>query len=183
MSEWKTEKRNSQLEHGQPMEQTRGLFCTCDSGVARCQSQHQCSFWQMSSVFEAFCTGKWTWQLSIKFVEFMKLWTVSKIYRFIKGLLRKCKYLVIFTFSSKPLMNIYNFATELHNIWWTTAKLTCLCNSLQTSNLFARCDTGVVTDSEQHMSCTCKQASCLLDWLSVFTLAVPLFRFALQKNR
>ena len=34
------EKRNSQLEHGQPIEQTRGLFCTCDSGVARCQSQH-----------------------------------------------------------------------------------------------------------------------------------------------
>ena len=32
------EKRNSQLEHGQPMEQTRGLFCTCDSGVARYQS-------------------------------------------------------------------------------------------------------------------------------------------------
>ena len=35
------EKRNSQLEHGQPMEQTRGWFCTCDSGVTRCQSQHQ----------------------------------------------------------------------------------------------------------------------------------------------
>ena len=34
------EKRHSQLEHGQPMEQTRGLFCTYDSGVARCQSQH-----------------------------------------------------------------------------------------------------------------------------------------------
>ena len=33
------EKRNSQLEHGQPMEQTRGLFCTSDSGVRRCQSQ------------------------------------------------------------------------------------------------------------------------------------------------
>ena len=32
------EKRNSQLENGQPMEQTRGLLCTCDSGVARCQS-------------------------------------------------------------------------------------------------------------------------------------------------
>ena len=28
------EKRNSQLEHREPMEQTRGLFCTCDSGVA-----------------------------------------------------------------------------------------------------------------------------------------------------
>ena len=24
------EKRNSQLEHRQPMEQTRGLFCLCD---------------------------------------------------------------------------------------------------------------------------------------------------------
>ena len=32
------EKQNSQLEHGQPMEQTRGLFCTCHSGVARCLS-------------------------------------------------------------------------------------------------------------------------------------------------
>ena len=39
------EKQNSQLEHGQPMEQTRGLLCTCDSGVARCQSKHQCHFW------------------------------------------------------------------------------------------------------------------------------------------
>ena len=32
------EKRNSQLKHGQPMEQTRGLLCISDSGVARCQS-------------------------------------------------------------------------------------------------------------------------------------------------
>ena len=39
------EKQNNQLEHGQPMEQTRGLLCTCDSGVARCQSKHQCHFW------------------------------------------------------------------------------------------------------------------------------------------
>ena len=29
----KMEKQNSQLEHGQPMDQTRGLFCMCDSGV------------------------------------------------------------------------------------------------------------------------------------------------------
>ena len=42
------EKRNSQLKNGQPMEQTRGLFCTCDSGVARCQSQHHYHFWRMS---------------------------------------------------------------------------------------------------------------------------------------
>ena len=32
--------RNSQLEHRQPMEQKRGLFCMCDSGVARCQSHN-----------------------------------------------------------------------------------------------------------------------------------------------
>ena len=33
MLECKTEKRNSQCEHGLPMEQTRGLFCTCESDV------------------------------------------------------------------------------------------------------------------------------------------------------
>ena len=38
--EYKTEKRNSQCEHGQPMQQTRSLFCTCDSGAACCHSQH-----------------------------------------------------------------------------------------------------------------------------------------------
>ena len=27
------EKRNSHLEQGQPMKRTRGLFCTCDSGL------------------------------------------------------------------------------------------------------------------------------------------------------
>ena len=52
------EKGNSQLEHGQPVEQTRGLFCMCDSGVARCQSQHQYHFWQMSLMFEVYCMGK-----------------------------------------------------------------------------------------------------------------------------
>ena len=44
LSECKTEQRNSQREHEQPMEQTRGLFCTCNSYVACCQSQHQCHF-------------------------------------------------------------------------------------------------------------------------------------------
>ena len=29
------EKRNSKLEHGQPMEQTQVLFCMCNSCVAR----------------------------------------------------------------------------------------------------------------------------------------------------
>ena len=41
------EKQSSQLEHGQPMEQTRGLFCMCDIGVASCQSQHQYHFWRI----------------------------------------------------------------------------------------------------------------------------------------
>ena len=52
------EKWNSQLKHGQPLEQTRGLFCTCDSGVVHCQSQHQYHFWPMNLMFEAYCTGK-----------------------------------------------------------------------------------------------------------------------------
>ena len=49
-----TEKRNSQCEHGQPMEQTRSLFCTCNSGVTRCQSQHQCHIWRMNLTFCSF---------------------------------------------------------------------------------------------------------------------------------
>ena len=58
LTECKMEKRYSQLELGQPMEQTRGLFCTCNSGPARDQSQHQYHFWRMSSMFEAYCAGK-----------------------------------------------------------------------------------------------------------------------------
>ena len=61
------EKRNSQSEHGQPMEQTSSLFRTCKSGVAGCQSQHQCHIWRINSMFEANFTGKSAWQLSIKF--------------------------------------------------------------------------------------------------------------------
>ena len=49
------------------MEQTRSLFCMCDSGEARCQSQHQGHIWQMNLIVEANCTGKCAWQLSIKF--------------------------------------------------------------------------------------------------------------------
>ena len=41
-------------------------------------------------------------------------------------------------------------------------------------------DTGIVIDSEPHPSRTCKQASCLLHWLSVFTLAVPLLRYSCE---
>ena len=48
--ECRMEKRNSQCDQGQPMEQTIGLLCMCDSGVACCQSKHQYHFWRMSDV-------------------------------------------------------------------------------------------------------------------------------------
>ena len=57
------EKRNSQCEHGQPMEQTRSLFCMCNSGVARCQSQHQMNEADVRSELH----GQVSLQLSIKF--------------------------------------------------------------------------------------------------------------------
>ena len=48
------EKRNNQLEHGQPIEPTGGLFCTWDSGVARCQSQYQYHFWRTARIYALF---------------------------------------------------------------------------------------------------------------------------------
>ena len=62
-------------------------------------------------MFEAYCTGKWAWQLSIKcvsfmrlWVSFMRLWTVAKMQRFIKSLLRKCEYL-----DSSPPVKYFNW--------------------------------------------------------------------------
>ena len=63
------EERNSQCKHRQQMEQTRSSVYMCDTGVARCQSQHQCHFWRINSMFEAYCTGKLALQLSIKFMS------------------------------------------------------------------------------------------------------------------
>ena len=57
------------------------------------------------------------------------------------------------------------------------------CNALQTSNSFARCDIGVVIGSEPHLSCTCKTSFLFASLAVRVTLAVPLFRFALQQNR
>ena len=82
-----TEKRNSQCEQGQPMEQTRGLFCMWESGVACCRSQHQCNCCLINLMFEEHCTDKYAWQLSIIFTSFMRLRTVAKIERVIKGFL------------------------------------------------------------------------------------------------
>ena len=49
---------DSQCECGQPTKQTRGVFFTGESGVARCQSQQQCHFLRMNSMFEVYCTDK-----------------------------------------------------------------------------------------------------------------------------
>ena len=67
----------------------------------------------------------------------------------------------IFTFSKQSFNESIRFsqpfiASWITQIWLTAAKLTCPCNSLRTSNSFARCDTVVVIDSEPHLSCTCK---------------------------
>ena len=78
--------------HGQPMKQTRRLFCTYISGVARCQSQHKYHIWRMNWVFEANCTGKWVWQLSINFCVVHDAMNGCKNLKFIKGLLWKCEY-------------------------------------------------------------------------------------------
>ena len=40
------------------MEQIRNLFCMCDSGVARRQSQDQCHFWQMKWMFKSVLYGQ-----------------------------------------------------------------------------------------------------------------------------
>ena len=79
------------------MEQTICIFCTCDLGVARCQSQQQCRFWRMNSMFEAYCTDRWAWQLHIKCMFFMGLWTVAKM-------LRKCKYCVYLNLWILPIL-------------------------------------------------------------------------------
>ena len=49
----------------------------------------------MSAMFVAYCTGKWVWQLSIKFVSFMRLLTFETTLSFIKGLFWKCKYCIM----------------------------------------------------------------------------------------
>ena len=64
--ECKTEKRNSQCEHGQPMEQQEACFARATQ-VWLDVKQHQCHIWRMNSMFEANFAGKLAWQLPIKF--------------------------------------------------------------------------------------------------------------------
>ena len=47
--------------------------------AARCQPQNQCQIWRMNSMFEANCTVKRAWQLSIKFCVVHEAMNVCKI--------------------------------------------------------------------------------------------------------
>ena len=63
-------------------------------------------------------------------------------------------------FQSKPLINLKIFAilhSHMKDIILTDSCQThCPCNTLRTSNSFARSDTGVVIGSEPHLSRMCK---------------------------
>ena len=52
----KTERRNSQCEHRQPMAQTGVLFCTCDSGVSLCTFTATVALVLLVNEFDAYCT-------------------------------------------------------------------------------------------------------------------------------
>ena len=45
---------NSHCEHEHSMKQIRRLLCMCESGVACCQSQHQCHFWRLANYYKLF---------------------------------------------------------------------------------------------------------------------------------
>ena len=62
-----------QLEDGQPMEQTRGLFCTCTLGVARCQLQHQYHFWQVIRFSKRIKRASELGSCQLNFVLFIRL--------------------------------------------------------------------------------------------------------------
>ena len=91
----------------------------------------------------------------------------------------------IFKESHKWIFKILqpSIASWMTLIWLAAPKVTCPCKTLRTSNSFAKSDTGVVINSEPHLSRTCKQAYCLLNWMFVFTMAVPPFSFTLLQNR
>ena len=73
-------------------------------------------------------------------------------------------------------------ASWMTQILLTDAKLTCPCNTLRTSNSFARSDTGVVIDSEQHQSRMCK-TSLLFAPLAVHVhTGCSAFLFTLRQN-
>ena len=70
-------------------------------------------------------------------------------------------YCCIFIFSTQSFQECLVFlqpfiAPWITWIWLTAAKLTCPCDTLWTTNSFARSDTSAVIDNEPHPSSTCK---------------------------
>ena len=70
-------------------------------------------------------------------------------------------HLCILTFSKQTFNWTFRFlqpfiTSLITHVWLTAVKLICPCNTLRTSNSFARSDTGVVIDSDPHLSRTCK---------------------------
>ena len=91
-------------------------------------------------------------------------------------------------FQSRPLMNLYSFAT-VHGLVNNTDFDWQLQSSFARAICFEHHNhspdvTLVLWLTASHTWVAhAKQASCLLHWLSVLTLAVPLFRFTPQQNR
>ena len=78
------------------------------------------------------------------------------------------------------LLNLIQF--EYNGALCILGKLTCPCNTLRTSNSFARSDTGVVFDSKPHLIRTCKTSLLFAPLAVLFKLAVQLFCFTLRQN-
>ena len=98
------------------MEQTRGLFSTCDSSVARCQSQLQFHFWRMSLMFKAYCTGKWACQLSIIFCH---SWGYERLQKS-EGSLKDC--------FKNVNISVYSDISDYQNVYLGDGKH-CVCQS------------------------------------------------------
>ena len=82
---------------------------------------------------------------------------------------------------SKPVLAI------IRNLIFTFSDCPCNKRIVRAIRFEHRAHTPKVTQvlwlTASHIRVTCaKQSSCLLHWLSMFKVAVPLFRFTLRKN-
>ena len=91
----------------------------------------------------------------------------------------------IFTFWKQFFNEALDFfiASWITQIWLTAAKLTCPCNTFPTLNSFARSDTGVVIDSEPHLSRTCKTSLLFAPLAVRVQVGCSAFDFTFRLNR
>ena len=85
-------------------------------------------------------------------------WMLTVIFLFLWNAKHTFVNIYIFEAILKWILRILQLfiASWITQIWLTAAKLTCLYNTLQTLNSFARSDTGVVIDSKPHLNHMCK---------------------------